>query len=181
MSKGSKREAGHRGGDIATNRQARFRFHLLETFEAGIVLQGSEVKSARDGKVNLKDSFAVVRQGLATGFEPLAGGGRGGLGRWQSSRPMIGTWRGLLRPPPPGKPGEGGDDKARARGAPARHVGVFPGACGARRPGRASYGARVPDQGVRAGRRFVHRDQWAERVQQNLHGPLDLGIPSDSG
>jgi SsrA-binding protein len=50
-------------GDIATNRTARFKFHLLETFEAGIALQGSEVKSAREGKVNLKDSYAVVRDG----------------------------------------------------------------------------------------------------------------------
>jgi SsrA-binding protein len=63
VSRKTKQEAGRGGGDIATNRQARFRFHLLETFEAGIVLQGSEVKSARDSKVNLKDSFAVVRDG----------------------------------------------------------------------------------------------------------------------
>jgi SsrA-binding protein len=58
-SKGTKEQGA--GGVIAVNRQARFRFHLLENFEAGIALEGSEVKSARDGKVNLKDSFAVVR------------------------------------------------------------------------------------------------------------------------
>ena len=52
-----------RSGDVATNRQARFRYHLLETWEAGIALQGSEVKSLRDGKVNLKDSYALVRDG----------------------------------------------------------------------------------------------------------------------
>lgn len=50
-------------GDVATNRQARFRYHLLEKWEAGIVLQGSEVKSLRDGKANIKDSYAVVREG----------------------------------------------------------------------------------------------------------------------
>jgi SsrA-binding protein len=50
-------------GDVATNRQARFRYELLETFEAGIVLQGSEVKSLRDGKANLKDSYALARDG----------------------------------------------------------------------------------------------------------------------
>jgi SsrA-binding protein len=56
--------AGAAGGrDLATNRQARFRYHLLEQWEAGIVLQGSEVKSLRDGKVNLKDSYALVRDG----------------------------------------------------------------------------------------------------------------------
>ena len=58
-----KRGDGARSGDIASNRQARFRFHLLETWEVGIALQGSEVKSIRDGKVNLKDSYALVRDG----------------------------------------------------------------------------------------------------------------------
>jgi SsrA-binding protein len=62
MSKRSKgRPKGH--PDIATNRQARFRFHLLETWEVGIVLQGSEVKSLREGKANLKDAYALVRDG----------------------------------------------------------------------------------------------------------------------
>ena len=41
----------------AENRKAYFDFHILEKFEAGIVLKGSEVKSVRDGKVNLKESF----------------------------------------------------------------------------------------------------------------------------
>ena len=50
-------------GDIATNRQAAFRYNLLEKFEAGIVLQGSEVKSLRDGGVQLKDAYAEVRDG----------------------------------------------------------------------------------------------------------------------
>ena len=59
----SKRRDGSRSGDIATNRQARFRFHLLETWETGIALQGSEVKSIRDGQVNLKDAYALVRDG----------------------------------------------------------------------------------------------------------------------
>jgi SsrA-binding protein len=55
--------SGSRSGDIATNRQARFRFHLLESWETGIALQGSEVKSVRDGQVNLKDAYALVRDG----------------------------------------------------------------------------------------------------------------------
>jgi SsrA-binding protein len=50
-------------GDIATNRQASFRYNLLEKLEAGIVLQGSEVKSLRDGGVQLKDAYAEVRDG----------------------------------------------------------------------------------------------------------------------
>jgi len=50
-------------GDVATNRQARFRYNLLETWECGIALQGSEVKSLRAGTVQLKDGYAAVRDG----------------------------------------------------------------------------------------------------------------------
>lgn len=64
MSKGRKGGARVlRSGDVATNRQARFRYQLLDKWEAGIALQGSEVKSLRDGKANLKDSYAAVRDG----------------------------------------------------------------------------------------------------------------------
>jgi len=49
-------------GDIATNRQAGFRFHLLERFECGIVLTGTEVKSLREGNAQLKDAYAAVRE-----------------------------------------------------------------------------------------------------------------------
>ena len=45
---------------IATNKKATFDFFILETLEAGIVLQGSEVKAIRAGRVNLKDSFAKI-------------------------------------------------------------------------------------------------------------------------
>ncbi|MDD5311400.1 MAG: SsrA-binding protein SmpB [Candidatus Omnitrophica bacterium] len=45
---------------VATNREARHNYHILETFEAGIALQGAEVKSLRDKKANLKDSFARI-------------------------------------------------------------------------------------------------------------------------
>ena len=45
---------------IASNRKAGRDYEILETFEAGIELKGSEVKSARDGKVNLNDSFARI-------------------------------------------------------------------------------------------------------------------------
>ena len=46
-----------------TNRKARRDFHILETYETGIELKGTEVKSLRDGKGNLNDSFAVVKEG----------------------------------------------------------------------------------------------------------------------
>jgi len=44
---------------LATNRQANFEYYIISTYEAGIVLVGSEVKSVRQGNVNLKDSFIV--------------------------------------------------------------------------------------------------------------------------
>lgn len=50
---------------ITTNRQARFRYEILETFEAGLVLAGTEVKSLRVGKCNLKEGYARVEKGEA--------------------------------------------------------------------------------------------------------------------
>lgn len=61
MAKGRKRKSA--SGDIATNRQASFRYNLLERFECGIVLTGTEVKSMRQGNVQLKDAYATVRDG----------------------------------------------------------------------------------------------------------------------
>jgi SsrA-binding protein len=48
---------------IADNRKAQHDFHLLETFEAGVALVGTEVKAIREGRVNLRDSFARVDGG----------------------------------------------------------------------------------------------------------------------
>lgn len=48
---------------IAQNRKARHDYFIEETYEAGIVLAGTEVKSIRQGKVNLKDSYADIRNG----------------------------------------------------------------------------------------------------------------------
>jgi SsrA-binding protein len=49
--------------DVATNRIASHNYFLLEKFEAGIALTGTEVKSVRAGKVNLKDSYGLVKDG----------------------------------------------------------------------------------------------------------------------
>jgi SsrA-binding protein len=49
--------------DVATNRQASYRYHLLEKWEAGLVLQGTEVKALREGKAQIKDGYASVRDG----------------------------------------------------------------------------------------------------------------------
>jgi SsrA-binding protein len=61
MAKGKKRKAS--AGDVASNRQASFRYNLLERFECGIVLEGTEVKALREGGAQLKDSYASVRDG----------------------------------------------------------------------------------------------------------------------
>jgi SsrA-binding protein len=49
--------------NIAENRKAFHDFHILETFEAGVALLGTEVKAIREGRVNLRDSFARVEDG----------------------------------------------------------------------------------------------------------------------
>src|SRR5713226_7780576 len=51
--------------DLGINRQASHNYHLLERFEAGLVLAGTEVKSARGGRVNLRDSYAALKDGEA--------------------------------------------------------------------------------------------------------------------
>jgi SsrA-binding protein len=61
MAKGRKRKAAP--GDIATNRQASYRFELLDKLECGVVLAGTEVKSLRAGAAQLKDGYASVRDG----------------------------------------------------------------------------------------------------------------------
>lgn len=48
---------------ITKNKKARHDYHIVDTFEAGIVLQGSEVKSCRQGSVNLKDSYGRIVNG----------------------------------------------------------------------------------------------------------------------
>ncbi len=48
---------------VAQNRRARHDYDILDTYEAGMVLVGSEVKSLRDGKVQLRDSYARVQDG----------------------------------------------------------------------------------------------------------------------
>jgi SsrA-binding protein len=60
MAKGKKKAA---PGDIATNRQASYRYELLDKIEAGLVLRGTEVKALREGSAQMKDAYATVRDG----------------------------------------------------------------------------------------------------------------------
>src|SRR3982751_5498876 len=48
---------------IADNRKARYDYHILETWEAGVALLGTEVKAIREGRVNLRDSYARPQRG----------------------------------------------------------------------------------------------------------------------
>ena len=58
-----KRKDGKANPVLAKNRAARHEFHILETFEAGIELLGTEVKSVREGKANLKEAYGKIRNG----------------------------------------------------------------------------------------------------------------------
>lgn len=49
--------------EVCTNRRAKFDYEILETYEAGFVLTGSEVKSLRERNANLKDSFCIIKNG----------------------------------------------------------------------------------------------------------------------
>ena len=59
MAKAKKRKVAP--GDVASNRYASYRFELLERLECGIALQGTEVKSLREGAAQLKDGYALIR------------------------------------------------------------------------------------------------------------------------
>ena len=48
---------------IATNRQVPYKYHVLERYEAGLVLTGTEVKALREGRANLRDAYALVKGG----------------------------------------------------------------------------------------------------------------------
>ena len=50
---------------VAKNRRARHEYHILETWEAGLVLLGTEVKALRAGRVNIGDAYAEIRDGEA--------------------------------------------------------------------------------------------------------------------
>jgi SsrA-binding protein len=63
VAKGKKGAREPASGDVATNRRARHKFEIVEKFEAGIALRGSEVKSLRGGKAQMTDAYAVVNDG----------------------------------------------------------------------------------------------------------------------
>ena len=62
MSGKSKKKSSH-GSTIALNKKAKFDYHLEEKYEAGMVLEGWEVKSMREGRAQLKESYVIIRNG----------------------------------------------------------------------------------------------------------------------
>ena len=73
------REARDDRKSVARNKSARHDYHILETFEAGLVLSGTEVKSLREGKANIGDAYGIVRDGemylLNAHISPYGSGG----------------------------------------------------------------------------------------------------------
>ncbi|MCF7964037.1 MAG: SsrA-binding protein SmpB [Methylobacter tundripaludum] len=63
--KKSKKNNKQQNATIAVNRQAKFEYSIEERFEAGLVLEGWEVKSLRDGRVQLKESYVTIKRGEA--------------------------------------------------------------------------------------------------------------------
>jgi SsrA-binding protein len=61
VAKGKKRKVD--AGDVASNRQASYRFELLDKLECGLVLQGTEVKALRDGGAQIKDGYVNIAEG----------------------------------------------------------------------------------------------------------------------
>lgn len=77
-------------GSVATNRKARFNYEILETFEAGIVLTGGEVKSLRAGHATINESYASVEQGelyLVNAHIMEYGAAKGGFVKQIAARP----------------------------------------------------------------------------------------------
>ncbi|MCL4112784.1 UNVERIFIED_CONTAM: hypothetical protein GTU68_021802 [Idotea baltica] len=65
MAKKNKKKQGHGGKTIATNKVARHDYFIEDTYEAGMVLQGWEVKSLRDGRAQLKEGYVFIKNGEA--------------------------------------------------------------------------------------------------------------------
>jgi len=59
----SKSGAGQKRRIVAENRKARFNYEIIDTYEAGLVLTGTEVKSLREGKANIAESYATEEDG----------------------------------------------------------------------------------------------------------------------
>ena len=81
---------------VAQNRKARYDYHIHDTYEAGIVLSGTEVKSLREGRANLTDAYGTVDEGEVWLRGRGTGGGARGFSKLSCSlRGKRGLWGGL--------------------------------------------------------------------------------------
>ena len=85
-------DAGERVKPVADNRRAFFNYHIDERFEAGLALTGSEIKSVRDGRVDLRDGYARI-----DGSEAWLRNVR--IARWPDAAGAVADVEGLLRLP----------------------------------------------------------------------------------
>jgi SsrA-binding protein len=74
---------------LATNRRARYDYFIKETFEAGMVLLGSEIKSAREGRINIAEGYVYIKDGEAwlENANIAAYGPAGADGQHEATRP----------------------------------------------------------------------------------------------
>ena len=163
-----------RSGDrtVATNRRARREYEFLETFEAGIVLQGSEVKSLREGKAQLSEAYARVDDGELWLFQLH-------IPPWQYATGFGAhdpdRKRKLLRAPVPDRRADGQDAAAVVDPDPGLPL----------LPGRQGEGAAGPGQGAPALRQ-AQRDHGPGRRAGGRPGgqgdePLERRVGEASG
>ncbi|MCB9357037.1 MAG: SsrA-binding protein SmpB [Calditrichaeota bacterium] len=78
---------------VAQNRKARHDYHIIQTYEAGISLLGTEVKSVREGHVNMRDSFARVQDGevllYSLGISPYRNRGYTDVNEWRVRKLLL--------------------------------------------------------------------------------------------
>ncbi len=153
MAEKTAREAAQK--NIAENRKAFHDYHVLETFEAGVALLGTEVKSIREGRVNLRDSYAQVKDGEVfvhnVHIQPYSHRG------YADHEPMRA--RKLLLHAPRNPQADRQDHRARHDARAAAHV----------LQERARQGGAGAGEG-QAGARQARRDQEARGRSRNARG-----------
>ena len=86
--------------DILTNRKARRDYHILETWEAGLVLTGTEVKALREGKANIGDAYGIVKDGevwlLNLHISPYERGGYADISKTCLGAPCLNVPRSVI-------------------------------------------------------------------------------------
>ena len=178
MNKKAGKDKGNGGGTIALNKRARHEYHLEERFEAGLALQGWELKAIRAGRANIGESYAVVRDGELFLFGAQI-------------TPLISasTPRRRRRPPHPQAAAAPARDRQADRPRAARRL--HPGADRAvleRQQGQAelalakgkqTHDKREAEQGARLGAREAARDAAAQQGRLSVRLPMRAHVHAD--